>query len=506
MLGRYVVADILRNPRRTLSTVAGVVLGVGLFCGVLFFIDGLSASMTQRAVAPVAIDMQRIVTERVGNDVVLTQHLQTGRLAAGERAVRPTRLRNGGAVPRQRGRRSGRPPAPACASSRARRPSTVSRSSGYDDNPFSHGPVQDGLNLGTSSPAQCISWSTPSRSAGGRRRVAVRRNRRSRPGRPSAPRPPTGRRSSNSRASPRGSDGRRRRPPPSTLSIADLGSAARRRARRSLRGPRRSLGSTPGTRGRPHHQVRLTAGSGAGAPRSASKPRTRSECVSATGSVCSLPGRLDDRGARIGAIARPVAGALALLESSRRRSRDLRVLTERTRRPVGPVRHAGLPGIRASRHRRDQPAEEPADPRGRHQAGPSPPRRRSGDGDARDGTSRVATCRRRRPSGLPARQHHERVGGRGRRRRRRRSDSSCSWACPARSSPPCSPGTPGNVLAEAQRREQATLRVRGASRRHLLRMLALRTMLLTAAGAGLGLVAGYVAAAAILGQDSLELA
>ena len=51
MLVDYVFADLLRNPRRTLSTMVGVLLGVGLFCGVLFFIDGLSASMTQRAVA-----------------------------------------------------------------------------------------------------------------------------------------------------------------------------------------------------------------------------------------------------------------------------------------------------------------------------------------------------------------------------------------------------------------------------------------------------------------------
>jgi putative ABC transport system permease protein len=64
----------------------------------------------------------------------------------------------------------------------------------------------------------------------------------------------------------------------------------------------------------------------------------------------------------------------------------------------------------------------------------------------------------------------------------------------------------GNVLAEAQRREQATLRIRGASRRHLLRMLALRTALLTAAGSTIGLVAGYLVAAIILGRQSLTRA
>ena len=58
---RYILADLRRNLRRTLTTVVGVSLGVGLFCGVLFFIDVLTASMTQRSVAALTIDMQRVV-------------------------------------------------------------------------------------------------------------------------------------------------------------------------------------------------------------------------------------------------------------------------------------------------------------------------------------------------------------------------------------------------------------------------------------------------------------
>jgi hypothetical protein len=85
MLTRYVVADLIRNPRRTLSAIVGVTLGVGLFCGVLFFIDGLSASMTARAVAPLPIDIQRIVTERVGGALTLSQTFDSSSVAAGER-------------------------------------------------------------------------------------------------------------------------------------------------------------------------------------------------------------------------------------------------------------------------------------------------------------------------------------------------------------------------------------------------------------------------------------
>ncbi len=73
MFKRYVLLDLIRNPRRTLSTLTGVMLGVGLLCGVLFFVDGLSTSMTQRSVAPLAIDMQRIISKHIGSFVSLTQ-------------------------------------------------------------------------------------------------------------------------------------------------------------------------------------------------------------------------------------------------------------------------------------------------------------------------------------------------------------------------------------------------------------------------------------------------
>ena len=86
MLVRYVIADLLRNPRRTLSTMLGVTLGVGLFCGVLFFVDGLSASMTARAVAPLPIDIQRIVTERIGGALTLSQSFDAPSVAAGGQA------------------------------------------------------------------------------------------------------------------------------------------------------------------------------------------------------------------------------------------------------------------------------------------------------------------------------------------------------------------------------------------------------------------------------------
>src|ERR1700682_466498 len=58
----YVLRDLLRNPRRTMASVAGVALAVGLFSGIAFFVDNSSAQMTARAISPVGIDMQAGVT------------------------------------------------------------------------------------------------------------------------------------------------------------------------------------------------------------------------------------------------------------------------------------------------------------------------------------------------------------------------------------------------------------------------------------------------------------
>lgn len=96
---RYVWADLVRNPRRTLSTMVGVTLGVGLSCAVLFFVDGLSASMTQRAVAPLALDMQQVLVEPVAGDLRLHQGVEpVGRLEAGQVAHLRLELVNRGTV------------------------------------------------------------------------------------------------------------------------------------------------------------------------------------------------------------------------------------------------------------------------------------------------------------------------------------------------------------------------------------------------------------------------
>jgi putative ABC transport system permease protein len=96
----YVWRDLVRNPRRTLASLIGVILGVGLFSGVLFFIDGSSATMTQRAIDPLAIDMQRVLTSPLSGGLRLEARLAgAGALRPGQRATITLTVINDGLEP-----------------------------------------------------------------------------------------------------------------------------------------------------------------------------------------------------------------------------------------------------------------------------------------------------------------------------------------------------------------------------------------------------------------------
>ena len=100
MLVRYVARDLTRNKRRTVTSLVGVTLGVALFSAVLFFTDGSSASMTQRAVAPLAIDMQRVLAQPLGTDLRFTETVApAGALGRGGTATLTLTVRNAGSVP-----------------------------------------------------------------------------------------------------------------------------------------------------------------------------------------------------------------------------------------------------------------------------------------------------------------------------------------------------------------------------------------------------------------------
>ena len=94
----YAWRELARNPRRTLVSMAGVALGVGLFSGLLFFIDGSGATMTARALAPLSLDMQRVLTAPLGGGLRLEEHLAPlSRARAGDSLTVSLRVVNGGA-------------------------------------------------------------------------------------------------------------------------------------------------------------------------------------------------------------------------------------------------------------------------------------------------------------------------------------------------------------------------------------------------------------------------
>jgi putative ABC transport system permease protein len=150
---RYVWRELVRNPRRTMAALVGLTLGVGLFSGVLFFVDGSSATLTQRSLAPLALDMQRVLTSPLGSGLRLEEKLAAaGPLRAGQQATVTLRVVNTSAQPVADVVVNDEPPQPltyvpgtATMDGRAL-PDTGGHS------PLAQGLARSGLNIGTVPP------------------------------------------------------------------------------------------------------------------------------------------------------------------------------------------------------------------------------------------------------------------------------------------------------------------------------------------------------------------
>jgi len=157
MIASYVWRDLVRNPRRSLATLAGITLGVGLFSAVLFFIDGSSASMTQRAIAPLPLDMQRVLTAPLGEQIRLTQRVTPGMaLRPGDTARIELVLSNNSAHPANEVVIREEPPP---ALSYVPGSTTVDGARVPDpggDSPLAQGVAKLGLNLGTVRPRTSV--------------------------------------------------------------------------------------------------------------------------------------------------------------------------------------------------------------------------------------------------------------------------------------------------------------------------------------------------------------
>jgi len=153
---RYAWRDLRRNPRRTLASMVGVLLGVGLFSGILFFIDGSSATMTARAIAPVTLDLQRIVTAKP-SDLTLTERITpNGPLAQGDEATVEITAINGGTAPSNEVVIHDEPPQPLRYAGGSTTLNGAAIPDIQGDSPLSHGIAGFGMNVGRVPPGTSV--------------------------------------------------------------------------------------------------------------------------------------------------------------------------------------------------------------------------------------------------------------------------------------------------------------------------------------------------------------
>ena len=505
MLAKYVWADLVRNPRRTLSTVAGVTLGIGLTCAVLFFVDGLSASMTQRSVASLTIDMQRVLTAPVGGDLALAERLApTGRLAGGDLVTVHLEITNRGVQPAHEVSIRSLPPT---------RVGYVAGSAKVDGNPFgdraenplARGPASEGLNLGTVPAGVTRSITYQGRAtadvdlAGAAFRSSVSSREALTPVRANS----SSRVDLADLAHEIASVGGVAFAEP--LSFVDLPAGTLGAPGRSVTGPARVFGFGPAYAAH-DKTISMLAGSS----------RVGSAMVSAEvaaalgigiGDAVSL--RLPD-GARFDV---NVSGVLDLTRAralfSSRRGGDLEAFLYVPNSVVldpATFEKTVLPAFERAAADRSQ---------GRLK---SPPVREIDIGvergrlNADPGTALVETQAIASAVSTHGDQLDYVIDNISNSLAVARADSSVAkrmfifLGLPGGLLAAVLAAYAGNVLAAAQRREQATLRIRGASRRHLLRMLAIRVAGITVSGAIVGVAIGYGSATAVLGPDALARA
>ena len=149
----FVLRDLSRNPRRSFAAAVGVTLGVGLFSGLLFFIDASGATMTQRAIAPIALDVQAVLGSPLGLRLRFDERVSArSPIATGEAATFTLTIVNPTADPVHEVVVNDEPPPPF---------SYVPASTTLDgapvadrggQSPLAQGLARSGLNIGTVAP------------------------------------------------------------------------------------------------------------------------------------------------------------------------------------------------------------------------------------------------------------------------------------------------------------------------------------------------------------------
>lgn len=146
----YAWRDLTRNPRRTLASLVGVILGVGLFSSVLFFIDGSGAAMTKRALAPLALDMQRVLGTPLDGGLRLQEQIASPRsLRPGDTVTVTLAVRNEGAQPANEVVVNDEPPPPLSYIAGTAKLDGKPLAEKGGRSPLAQGLARTGLNIGT---------------------------------------------------------------------------------------------------------------------------------------------------------------------------------------------------------------------------------------------------------------------------------------------------------------------------------------------------------------------
>ena len=497
---RYTLRDLVRNPRRTVVSLIGIALGVGLFCAVLFFIDGSGATITSRALAPLSLDMQRVMTAPLGENLALDETLSpSATLRPGEVAHVTLTVTNRGTATANDVVINDEPPAPlAYLAGTTRRGSRALPDEG-GRSPLAQSLAGIGFAVGRVLPGASVSLTYDVRAL---RAVADAHALRLR-----------GSLSSRDALVPIAANGPRRwtlemlrraigRIPgvaaADALSFVDLPAGALVAGRNTVDGPVRVFAFTPRYQRR-YPSIRITAGSFTPGSVLASAEAARALAVTPGDTVqLRLPGAPTRLALRIGGVT-DLARATTLF-SSRKASKfedflyvpDSIVVSpavfERAIVPAYRTQSAALGTLAKS-----VPMSE-VDvlvDRSRIHADPAA---------AFAQTRAIA-----RAIGRVAPQQDYLIDNISNALHVARADAAVGkrmflfLGLPAALLAALLAAYAGSVLASTQRRELATLRIRGAHRGHLLRMLAYRTLLLAGVGSAVGGVLGFAAALAILG-------
>ena len=501
----YVWRELVRNPRRTIAALSGVALGVGLFSGVLFFVDGSAATLTARAVAPLAIDMQRVLTSPLGGGLRLEERIGTaGSIAAGDSVTVTLRVVNSGDEPAHDVVVEDAPPPPLRYVAGTATMNGAPLADGQGASPFSQGVAGLGRNIGTVAPGATVTITYRTRAGRAMRAGAVRMRARVSSRESLVPAPANGprlltleqvRRRIATIPGVAAADG---------LAFADLPPGSLRAHGVAVPGPVRVFAFD--RRYRDHYpSIRVVAGSFRPAAALLSAEASRSLGIGPGGSVqLRLPAGRE--------LALPVGGVADLTRArplfSSRRSRTLEeFLYVPQSIVVSPAvfAHSVIPAMRAASSElggvvKSLPSEEVDVLVDRA-------RLRSAPAAAHAQTLAVA-----RSIGQIAPRQDYLIDNVSNTLMVASADAAVGkrmfffLGLPAILLAALLAAYAGGVLAATQRREQAMLRLRGANRGDLIRVLWYRTLAVAGAGSVLGVVAGVLCAIAILGSGALRQA